>query len=71
MADYVVIITRDGDRWDLIAQRMYGDPWAFERIVAANPDVPVRPVLPGGLRILVPVVAAPAMGGLPPWKVTT
>ena len=68
---HVVIITRDGDRWDLIADRMYGDPWAFEPIIVANPDVPIRPVLPGGLRVLVPVRPAPSVGGLPPWKRTT
>ncbi len=67
--DYV---TRDGDRWDLIADRMYGDPWAFERIIVANPSVPIRPVLPGGLTLRIPIAEQPQTAAdLPPWKVST
>lgn len=67
---WVEIVTRPNDRWDLIAFRMYGDPWAFERIVAANRDVPIRPVLPGGITIRVPVIDAPTATAtdVPPWR---
>lgn len=64
----VEYVTAEGDRWDLIAWRMYGDAYAFEEIVKANPHVPVRPVLPSGLRLLVPLRPRPTVGGLPPWK---
>lgn len=64
---FIVIITRDGDRWDLIAHRAYGDPYDYERIIAANPHIPIRPTLPGGLRVWVPVVASPKAEA-PPWK---
>lgn len=66
---FVEIVTRDRDRWDLIAYRCYGDASAFERIIRANPDIPIRSVLPAGLRVLVPVMAEPtASSQLPPWK---
>lgn len=69
MADrYIEIVTLEGDRWDLIAYRAYGDAYAYERIIVANPHIPIRPVLPAGLVVRVPVIAAPGVGGLPPWK---
>lgn len=73
MAQFIELITTPNDRWDLIAYRVYNDPWAFERIIAANPDIPIRPTLPGGLRILVPVITRVEAGALdeselPPWK---
>lgn len=63
-------ITRDGDRWDLIAWDHYGDPMGYERIIAANPHTPITPTLPAGLRLDIPVIdiPAPAPAGLPPWK---
>jgi phage tail protein X len=70
MVEYV---TREGDRWDLIAWRMYGDPWAFEVILAANPQIPIRPVLRGGVHLVVPVRAQAVVDetNLPPWKRTS
>jgi phage tail protein X len=72
MSGFLEHITGDGERWDLLAWRYYGDPYGYERIIRANPDLPIIPVLPGGVRVLIPVldppvttVAAPA--GLPPW----
>ena len=70
---FVEFVTLEGDRWDAIAYRMYGDPFAFERIIRANPDIPNRPVLPGGLRILVPVITREEAGlvdetAVPPWR---
>lgn len=71
MADsqqYIEVTTIDDDRWDLIAWRVYGDPFLYEPIIVANPSVPIRPVLPGGLVLRVPLRAAPPVGGAPPWK---
>lgn len=69
MTGYVELVTLEGDRWDLIAYRAYGDPYAYERIIVANPELPIVPVLPAGLRVRVPVLDAPKVStGLPPWK---
>jgi phage tail protein X len=63
-------ITRDGDRWDLIAWDHYGDATAYEPIVAANPQVPISATLAGGILLEIPVLddPAPTVTGLPPWK---
>jgi phage tail protein X len=68
---YVEYITQDRDRWDLIAWNHYGDPYQFERIIKANPTVPITPELQGGIRLAIPVIDAPLLAGaeqLPPWK---
>lgn len=70
MNDFVEYVTIDGDRWDQIAWKHYGDPAAYEPILAANPAVPFYTTLPGGLKLRVPVIVKPVAGieGLPPWK---
>ncbi|KAF0205490.1 MAG: hypothetical protein FD173_933 [Gallionellaceae bacterium] len=65
-------ITTEGERWDQLAYRYYGDAFAYERIVVANPDIPLMLVLPGGLELAIPVIEESdviATGELPPWKV--
>jgi phage tail protein X len=69
---FIEHITADGDRWDLLAWKYYGDPYAYEGIIRANPEVPIVPILPSGVRLLIPVLDPPAAGtpvpaGLPPW----
>jgi len=71
MADkYVLYVTNEGDRWDQISQAHYGTPYEYERIIAANPTIPIRASLPAGLRIAVPVISRTASqaSSLPPWK---
>lgn len=68
MVDYVEYVTTDNDRWDAIAQWAYGDPYGYEPIIVANPHAPIRPVLPSGIRLLIPVRPAPLATNLPPWK---
>ncbi len=70
MPGYIEHITADGDRWDNLAWRYYGDAYAYEGIIRANPDVPIIPVLPAGIRLLIPVIDPPspsASSDLPPW----
>lgn len=68
--EYVEYLTIEGDRWDLIAWRHYGDPHLYEPIIVANPTVPIRPQLPSGLRLMVPVLPDAQIEdrNLPPWK---
>lgn len=72
MIEVIEHVTRDGDRWDLLAWEYYGDALVYERIVAANPDIPITPILPSGLVVLIPVIEVVAeettTEGLPPWK---
>lgn len=68
---YLTHITTEGERWDQLAHHYYGDPLGYERLIAANPQVPLSPTLPAGLALSVPVIdAAPttlADEELPPW----
>ncbi|ECI5744486.1 hypothetical protein D5P88_00035 [Salmonella enterica subsp. enterica] len=65
---YVEHITTDGERWDQIAWRYYGDPLGYVRIIMANPHVAVTPVLVAGQRLAVPVIeAGQTTEELPPW----
>lgn len=65
--NYVILTTQDGDRWDLLAWRAYGDALAVDRLIAANPHIAIAPTLPGGLQVWCPVVASPSTA-VPPWK---
>jgi phage tail protein X len=64
---FVIITTNEGDRWDLISYRAYGDPFLYERIIAANPHIPIHPTLPAGVQVWCPVIAA-SPAEAPPWK---
>jgi len=64
-------ITVDGDRWDNLAWQYYGDANDYERIISANPEVLIIPILPGGIRLLIPVIEedeTESTTELPPWK---
>lgn len=74
--DCIEHITSAGERWDSLAWRYYGDPYAYGRIIQANPALDISPTLPSGRVVLIPVLpleearAADQLdaGELPPWK---
>lgn len=71
MNQYLRHVTGSGQRWDSLAYLYYGDALAYERIVAANPQIPIVPALPGGIVVLIPIIESPdvvASEELPPWK---
>lgn len=71
MTDYVRYITKQGDRWDQIAEEHYGNPYQYEPIIRANRTVPITTRLPAGIELAIPIITT---GGtlsdqqLPPWK---
>lgn len=67
---YIEHITQDGDRWDLIAAKYYGDSAKTGPIAAANLHVPLNPILSAGIVLRIPVlqVAEIDTNLLPPWK---
>ncbi|EDT8749050.1 hypothetical protein QG54_003448 [Salmonella enterica subsp. enterica] len=65
---YIEHITTDGERWDQIAYRYYGDPFGYARIIMANPHIAVTPVLDAGQRLAIPVIDTEQTAQeLPPW----
>lgn len=69
-AQFILHITRAGERWDLLAWRYYGDPTDYSQIIVANPGVAIEPVFDAGIRIAVPIVQkrTSLSVDLPPWK---
>lgn len=61
--------TSQGDMWDAIALRLWGDERLFLRLMGANPQHMHVVVFDAGVELAVPEmdVRPPAMN-LPPWK---
>jgi len=70
VSDFYEYITKDGDRWDLIAYEFYSDATLYESIITANPEVPIIPILPSGLKLKIPVIedSNEITFILPPWR---
>lgn len=68
--EYREHVTTEGERWDTLAAVYYGDPYRYEPIIRANPNVPVFQVFPAGILLRVPVLEAStsSLEDLPPWK---
>lgn len=69
VVEYVV---KDGDRWDLVAYKAYGDATLFNGIIEANPAVVVTATLIAGTKLTIPILED---GDIeidsqlePPWK---
>jgi nucleoid-associated protein YgaU len=68
---YIEHITKEGDRWDLIANEYYGDPTKYEPIIQANKYVPIIPTLPAGITLMIPIIEDTQTEDttlLPPWR---
>jgi len=66
---YYEYITKEGDRWDLIAYQFYGNAMMYEPIVVANPEVPIVPIFPSGIKLRIPAIEVKnEIEELPPWK---
>ncbi len=70
MTEYYSYITKDNDRWDLISYKFYKTPTMYEKIIKANPEVPIEPTLPAGIKLKIPILeeSETIKFELPPWK---
>lgn len=70
MTEFYSYITKDKDRWDLIAYKFYNDPNKYEEIIKANPEIKLEPILEAGLKIKIPVIeeSENIQFKFPPWK---
>jgi len=68
----VEYIVKDGDRWDTIANKAYGDPLRFNQIIEANVATVISPLLVAGTRLIIPIEDEADIeidsSDLPPWK---
>jgi phage tail protein X len=70
MTEYYSYITKDNDRWDLIAYKYYKNPTKYEEIIKANPNVEITPTLKAGIKLKIPILqeSKTIKFELPPWK---
>lgn len=70
MTEYYSYITKDNDRWDLIAYKYYKNPALYEEIIKANPEVKVTPLFDSGIKLKIPVLeeSETIKFETPPWK---
>lgn len=70
MAQYTTYTTLQNDRWDLIADKAFGDSTRYPEIIALNPGVAIDDILIGGMDLVVPIVESKPSQDfqLPPWK---
>lgn len=70
MNEFYDYITKDGDRWDTIAYEFYSDATLYEPIIIANPEIPITPILPSGLKLRIPIIEEDnnIQFILPPWR---
>lgn len=72
MASTFNYTTKENERWDYLAYKMYGSIAGMKTLMDANPYVALSPVIPTGSVILVPIVNdtddAVITTNLPPWK---
>ncbi|MDK4529009.1 tail protein X [Kingella kingae] len=70
MSGVLIYTTRDGDRWDTIAHKHYGNAFEIARLIAANPHLPLTEQFKSGLTVFVPVLDSKPKNSqeqLPPW----
>lgn len=69
---YTTYTTKEGDRWDMVANATYGDPYGYAPIVQANPQYRLLRDLPGAIALRVPVLTEPSDSVdpdlVPPWR---
>nr|BDD44403.1 hypothetical protein 5 [bacterium] len=68
--EYFEYITKENDRWDLIAWQFYTDATLYEPIIKANPQVEITPTLKSGIKLKIPVIEQQNTieFQLPPWR---
>ena len=64
-------ITADGDRFDILAHRFYGNMQGISILADANPVVQIDAIFPTGTVLIVPILSSTQVidnENLPPWK---
>ena len=60
--------TVQGDMWDSIAYKCYGDAAGINALMDANEDYIDTVVFPAGVTLTVPDYTKPVTSTLPPWR---
>lgn len=60
--------TIQGDMWDTVAKKLYGDEATLNVLLGANQRYADIVVFPAGVELNVPEYTAPVTSMLPPWR---
>ena len=61
--------TAQGDTWDMVAFRVYGDETLADRLMAANPEHRMTVIFSANATLTLPKLQPRRSGApLPPWK---
>ncbi|MDD7602307.1 MAG: tail protein X [Firmicutes bacterium] len=60
--------TKDGDMWDMIAKKVYGNELLADRLLQANRGLAGVFKFDAGEVIIVPEIEDGEAAGLPPWR---
>lgn len=63
-------VTQQGDTWDIIAKRLFGDELRMDELLVANAQYRAVVIFPAGVELNVPESATSVNTDdtLPPWK---
>lgn len=69
---FLEYVVKDGDRWDTVAFKAYGDAGMVNGIIEANTSTVISAVLIAGTRLVIPILEDGEIQIdselLPPWK---
>lgn len=60
--------TTQGDTWDMIAYKMYGDEKRMTALLDANPAHRETVIFSANIELIVPTIEQSVSSKLPPWK---
>jgi hypothetical protein len=66
--EYYIYTTEKDDRWDLIANKFYGNCYEIKYIIESNYHIPITPILDAGIELRIPVKENTSSNNLPIWK---
>jgi len=62
------VVTIQGDTWDIVAKRVWGNEKLMDTLIEANPSQRHRMVFPAGCVLTVPDVSVGSSVDVPPWR---
>ena len=57
-----------GDTWDMIAYKVYGEESAMVQLIEANSALANIAIFPSSVQVICPTIAPEASHILPPWR---
>lgn len=60
--------TKQGDTWDMVCYKVYGNAYVMHQLMAANPLYRKCLVFSANVILNIPEIATPLVKTLPPWK---